>query len=278
MEQRRMTGSGMWTNFFAGVLAAIAFSPVCLSAAPELATANGNDTAITQNSVQMLEPEYFKLGIKYTNTTYEGYYSWITSARLVGIEGIPEWRALGPSIFTDGTAASQVYTLNFIGDWEFIGEISYFDETYHASSREKVYCSLQFALAKDENGKEKWRIFKGGLPMAVATPDLVIVVSSDASWGICEGGTTIGTPFNNDLSYEYRDLHEEATTSANQTLTSSESISDYPVFVLLSDHISRLLYSGNEHTYYDHTRAAITLETGAKEPGMEDVTILDPKL
>ena len=48
MEQRRMTGSGMWTNFFAGVLAAIAFSPVCLSAAPELATANGNDTAITQ--------------------------------------------------------------------------------------------------------------------------------------------------------------------------------------------------------------------------------------
>lgn len=31
-------------------------------------------------------------------------------------------------------------------------------------------------------------------------------------------------------------------------------------------------------TYYDHTRAAITLETGAKEPGMEDVTILDSEL
>ena len=277
MEQRRMTGSGMWTNFFAGVLAAIAFSPVCLSAAPELATANGNDTAITQNSVQMLEPEYFKLGIKYTNTTYKGYYSWITSARLVGIEGIPGWQTLGLSMLTDGTMPSLVYTLNFVGVWEFVGELTLYDDHFYATARQKADCALVFALTEDENGNAKWRIYKGRLPIAVATSEGGINVSG--YWGLCVGDgdtTTGGIPFNNDLSYEYREPHEAATTSASQTLTASECISNYPVFALLSDNIVRIEFP--DDTYYDHTRAAITLETGAKEPGMEDVTILDPEL
>ncbi len=269
MEQRRMTGSGMWTNFFAGVLAAIAFSPVCLSAAPELATANGNDTAITQNSVQMLEPEYFKLGIKCTDSTVHDYSSWITSASLVGVDGVPEWKALGPSIFSDGTVASQVYSLNFWGYWEYINALTVYDEHFHASSRERVYCSLQFALTEDEDGHAKWRIFEGALPMAIATPDSEIYISNEESWPLCFEG-------NNDLNYEYRKPHAETTTSASQTLTISESISDYPVFVLLSDNISKVEFSTN--TNFKHIRAVITLETGAKEPGMEDVTILDPEL
>ena len=107
------------------------------------------------------------------------------------------------------------------------------------------------------------------LPMAIATPDSEIYISNEESWPLCFEG-------NNDLNYEYREPHAETTTSASQTLTISESISDYPVFVLLSDNISKVEFSTN--TNFKHIRAVITLETGAKEPGMEDVTILDPEL
>lgn len=101
MEQRRMTGSGMWTNFFAGVLAAIAFSRYCLSAGAGTGNRNGNDTAITPKSpYRCWNLEYFKPGNKCTDSTVHDYSSWITSASLVGVDGVPEWKALGRSIFS----------------------------------------------------------------------------------------------------------------------------------------------------------------------------------
>ncbi len=224
------------------------------------------------DAAQVLEPEYYHLGVEYADTLVHDYYSSTMTVRLIGIVGTPTWQPVEISTFSDGTSASPVYSLSFLGTWEFTGKLTVYDESFNASTIETRYCSLQFALAEDAEGNVKWRIFSGTLTRASATPECSIYVAEEYPWGICIGAgfsSALDLPLNNNLEYDLLNVHLEGTDSASQTLTAFEYVSPYPCFILLADHITRFQYADTENPNYDRLRAVIVLESGSGDPEQE---------